>query len=104
MVILVALWLAVGCALPLHRVHEARREGREKLLGVLSADRPDKADAIRVFETANQDFDAAASGPCLLLSVSIIYLAWQLLKLKRRYNEIDPRSRNAVSLDTGTPD
>ena len=104
MVILVAIWLTVGCAVPLHRVHEARRQGREKLLGFLSADPPDKAGVIRVFEAANQDLDAAASGPCLILSVSIIYLAWQVLKLKRRYNEVDPRSPNAASLDTNTPD
>ena len=85
---MIVLWLVVGCAFPLHRVHEARRRGREQLRNVLAAGTLDKPGIIMAFERSNQDLDAAASGPCLILVLSVIYLGWQLLKLKRRYNEL----------------
>ncbi len=88
-VIMVFLWLTFACGLPIHQVREARRQARQNLLATLAADKLDKATILATFERANQDLDAAASGPCIILAVTIIFVVRQTLKLKRRYNEVE---------------
>ena len=104
-VFITLLWLTLACALPLYQVNQERRRAHQELSHVLNANKSDQTSVIVAFDQANKNLDAAATGPCLLLACTIIFLVNQLLKLKRRYNaladEMDtsrthrPRFRNA---------
>ncbi len=88
-IIIVAIfWLTFACALPFYQVREARRQAHQDLQRLLAADKPDHAGVITAFDRSNQNLDAAASGPCMILAVTIALLANQMLRLKRRYNAL----------------
>ena len=82
--IIAMLWLLFACGVPLYQLREVRRQARQDLLHTATADKPDAAGLIAAFDRANQDLDAAAFGPCLLLAFSSILLVNQLFKLKRQ--------------------
>ncbi len=84
--VVAVLWLTFACGLPLYQLHEARRQAHDDLQHVLTADKPDPAGVIAAFDRSNQDIDAAASGPCLILALTIIFLVNQMFRLKRCYN------------------
>ncbi len=82
------LWLTFACALPLYQLREARRQAHQDLQHLLAAEKPENAVVITAFDRSNQNLDAAASGPCLILAFTIIFLVNQMLRLKRRYNAL----------------
>ncbi len=51
-------------------------------------DKPDASGLIAAFDHANQNLDAAAFSPCLLLAFTSILLVNQLFKLRSRYNAL----------------
>ena len=80
-----AFCLARICVLPFYQVWEARRQAHQELRHLLAAD--NKLDAevvIAAFDRSNQNLDAAASGPCLILAVTSILLVNRTLRLRRR--------------------
>ena len=87
-VVIAILWLAFACALPLYQLREARRQARQELLHILATDKLDTGRLIAAVDRSNQNLDAAASGPCLILAFTSILLVNQMLKLKRRYNAL----------------
>lgn len=82
--VVVVLWLAFACGLPLYQLREARQQAHQDLLHVLATDRSDDGGIIAAFDRSNQNLDAAVSGSCLLLAFTSILLVNQLLRLKRR--------------------
>ena len=88
LVVVAILWLAFACGLPLYQLREARRQARQDLQRLLAVDKPDRTGVIAAFDRSNQNLDAAASGPCLILAFTGICLVNQMLKLKRRYNAL----------------
>ena len=84
----VVLWLIVACALPLYQLQVARRQARQDLQHLLTAGKPDGAGFIAAFDRSNRNIDAAASGPCLLLAVAVIFLVNRMLRLERRYGAL----------------
>ena len=83
------LWLTFACGLPLRQVHEARRQAHLDLSHSLAEGSPHRERVIAAFDSSNQALDIAAFGPCLLLSVTILLILNQWLRLKRRYNAIE---------------
>ena len=83
---LTVLWLALACGLPLYQLREARRQAHQDLQHFLTADKLDHAGVIAAFDRSNQDLDAVASGPCLILAFTSIFLVNRMLKLKRQYS------------------
>ncbi len=89
--VVITLWMALACAVPLYQLQEARRQGREDLLRVLAADKPPAGDVLAVFDHSNQNLDAAAAGPCLFLAFTGVFLANQFFRLKRRCDVLAQR-------------
>ena len=97
--VIAVLWLLFACYLPLYQLREARRQAHQEILHVLASDKPDAGSLLAVFDRSNQNLDAAASGPCLILAFTSIFLVNQMLKLKRRYNALahDPAAPRAAA-------
>ena len=84
-----ALWITFACALPFQSAHEARRQAHLQLTHVLLEAKPDAASVVAAFDEATQNVIAASTVPCLGLSICVILLIHQQLKLKRRYNALE---------------
>ncbi len=83
-----AVCVALACGVPVRQAIQAREQAHAELVQLLSAGKPDAATILAAFDRSNEYLTASITAPCLVLSMTILLLINQLLKLKRRYNEI----------------
>ena len=88
--VVAVFWLLFACGLPLYQLREARRQAHQDLLRILASDKPDAGSVLAAFDRSNQNLAAAASGPCLILALTSLFLVNRMFKLKRRYDAPPP--------------
>ncbi len=91
--LVIFLWLTFACVLPLHQVREDRRLARQELMRAVAENKLSKAGIIAAFDGANDFVSIAATGPCLMLAFTVIFLAHQVIRTRRRHGLLERRLR-----------